>query len=175
MFQFLPTSSNLAQPLNLEEWTNIPQATINNLINSMWRKCEANGGLTSPNKAELHISEWPFIVASLRHTCAIIMPSNQHLDMPHLWGGMDYLSKGEVLTNTDLDRFVNNAWEKWIFCVYRNSFEFSNWKMGAKKKCCLYFCPVYIKLCYTTFHYIILYHTVLYYRVRVPLLLLWHF
>ena len=29
-----------------------------------------------PNKAKLHISEWPFIVASLRHTCAIIMPSN---------------------------------------------------------------------------------------------------
>ncbi len=28
--------------------------------------------------------EWPFIVASLRHTCAIIMLSNQHLDMPHL-------------------------------------------------------------------------------------------
>ncbi len=27
--------------------------------------------------------EWPFIVA----TCAIIMLSNQHLDMPHLWGG----------------------------------------------------------------------------------------
>ncbi len=24
---------------------------------------------------------------------------------------MDYLSKGEVLTNTDLDRFVNNIWE----------------------------------------------------------------
>ncbi len=33
-----------------EEWTNIPQATINNLINSMWRRCvalrEANGGHT---------------------------------------------------------------------------------------------------------------------------------
>ncbi len=28
-----------------------------------------------------------FIVASLRHTCALIMLSNQHLDMPHLWGG----------------------------------------------------------------------------------------
>ncbi len=31
-----------------EEWTNIPQATINNLINSMRRRCvalrEANGG-----------------------------------------------------------------------------------------------------------------------------------
>ncbi len=36
---------------------------------------------------KLHILEWPFIVASLRHTCVIIMLTNQHLDMPHLWGG----------------------------------------------------------------------------------------
>ncbi len=36
---------------------------------------------------KLHILEWPFIVDSLRHTCAIIMLSNQHLDVPHLWGG----------------------------------------------------------------------------------------
>ncbi len=36
---------------------------------------------------KLHILEWPFIVASLRHTCAIILLSNQHLDMPHLWSG----------------------------------------------------------------------------------------
>ncbi len=36
---------------------------------------------------KLHILEWPFIVTSLRHTCAIFMLSNQHLDMPHLWGG----------------------------------------------------------------------------------------
>ncbi len=40
-----------------------------------------------PNTLKLHILEWSFIVASLRHTCAIIMLSNQHLDMPHLWGG----------------------------------------------------------------------------------------
>ncbi len=40
-----------------------------------------------PNTVKLHILEWPFIVASLRHNCAIIMLSNQHLDMPHLWGG----------------------------------------------------------------------------------------
>ncbi len=33
---------------------------------------------------KLHIFEWPFIVASLRHTCAIIMLSNQHLDIPHV-------------------------------------------------------------------------------------------
>ncbi len=58
--------------------------------------------------ALLHILEWPFIVASLRHTCAIVMLSNQHLDIatPVRW--MDYLGKGEVLTNTDLDRFVNH-------------------------------------------------------------------
>ncbi len=33
---------------------------------------------------KLHILEWPFIVASLRHNCAIIMLYNQHLDIPHL-------------------------------------------------------------------------------------------
>ncbi len=55
-----------------------------------------------PNTVKLHILEWPFIVASLRHTCAIIMLSNQHHDkQPVRW--MDYLDKREVLTNTDLD------------------------------------------------------------------------
>jgi len=49
-----------------------------------------------PNTVKLHNIEWSFIVASLRHTCAIIMLCNQHLD----------------ITNTDLDRFVNNNWEK---------------------------------------------------------------
>ncbi len=28
---------------------------------------------------------------------------------------MDYLGKGEVLTNTDLDRFCEQYWEKWVF------------------------------------------------------------
>ncbi len=60
-----------------------------------------------PNTVKLHILEWSFIVVSLRHTCAIIMLSNHNLDItPVRW--MDYLGKGEVLTNTDLDRFVNN-------------------------------------------------------------------
>ncbi len=36
-----------------------------------------------PNTVKLHILESPFIVASLRHTCAIIMLSNQRLDMSH--------------------------------------------------------------------------------------------
>ena len=36
----------------------------------------------------VHMSEWPFIVASLMHTCAIFMLSNQHLDMPPVrWDG----------------------------------------------------------------------------------------
>ncbi len=81
--QRVPVSANIQQLRTAidEEWTNIQQAMA-----------------------------WPFIVASLRHTCAIIMLSNQHLATPVRW--MDYLGKGEVLTNTDLDRFVNNIWEK---------------------------------------------------------------
>ncbi len=55
-----------------------------------------------PNTVKLHILECFFIVATLRHTCAI----------QTLVRWMDYLGKGEVLTNTDLDRFVNNIWEK---------------------------------------------------------------
>ncbi len=47
--------------------------------------------LDPPNTVKL--LEWPFIVASLRHTCAIIMLSNQHLDMPHLWGGWSITAK----------------------------------------------------------------------------------
>ncbi len=63
-----------------EEWTNnIPQATINNP--------------PPPNTVKLHSSQWPYIVASLRHTCAIIILSNQHLDMPHLWDGWIILAK----------------------------------------------------------------------------------
>ncbi len=36
---------------------------------------------------------------------------------------MDYLGKGEVLTNTDLDRFVNNIWDKYAFSVHRTSLD----------------------------------------------------
>ncbi len=68
---------------------------------------EANGGHTRywlvfgpprtppppSNTVKLHILEWPFIVVSLRHTCAIFMLSNQHLNMPHLWGGWNISAK----------------------------------------------------------------------------------
>ncbi len=55
--------------------------------------CSQHANCTLPQNAtsvalpcviKLHILEWPFIVASLRHTCAIIMLSNQHIVMPHL-------------------------------------------------------------------------------------------
>ncbi len=49
--QRVPVPANIQQlHTAIEEWTNIPQATINNLINSMRRRCvalrEANGGHT---------------------------------------------------------------------------------------------------------------------------------
>ncbi len=59
---------------------------------------------------------------------------------------MDYLGKGEVLTNTDLDRFVNNIWEKWAFCVYRKSLRSlssAHEKWGQKQKFIILF-SVYI-------------------------------
>ncbi len=99
IWQRVPVPDNIQQLRTAieEEWTNIPQATINNhdqLVVKWWAK--ANGGHTrywlvfrspwTPNTVKLHILECPFIVASLRHTCAIIMLSNQHLNMPHLWG-----------------------------------------------------------------------------------------
>ncbi len=43
-------------------------------IEHVWDACPP----PPPNTAKLHILEWPFIVASLRHTCVIIMLSNQH-------------------------------------------------------------------------------------------------
>ncbi|KAL0196970.1 hypothetical protein M9458_005510, partial [Cirrhinus mrigala] len=70
--QRIPLPANIQQLRTAieGEWTNVPQVTV-----------------------KLHILEWPFIVASLRHTCAIIMLSNQHHAIPVRW--MDYLSKGE--------------------------------------------------------------------------------
>ncbi len=64
-----------------------------------------------PNIVKLHILERPFIVSSLRHTCVIIMLSNQHLDMPHLWGGWIISAKEKCsLTQiyTDLWIFERN-------------------------------------------------------------------
>ncbi len=75
----------------------------------MWGKWWSHQILTGfrtppPNTVKLQILEWLFIVASLRHTCAIIMLSNQHLDMPHLWGGWIISAKEKCsLTQIETD------------------------------------------------------------------------
>ncbi len=103
--QLVPVPANIQQ-LHIaieEEWTNIQQATINNLVNSMRRRCvalrEANGGYTRywlvfrpPWTPPQYSKTAHFRVAFYcgqpkAHTYAIIMLSNQHLDMPYLWGG----------------------------------------------------------------------------------------
>ncbi len=112
-----------------EEWTKILHATINNLINSMQSWCvalhEANGGhirywlvFGPPNTVKLQILKWPFIVASLRHTCAIITLSNQHLYMPHLWGGWIISAKEKWATSQQW--LINNA----KHCSNTSSFAF---------------------------------------------------
>ena len=85
VFQFLPISSSFAQPF---KWSG---PTFHRPRSTTWSTlCEGDVRqmvVTPPDphrKAKLHISEWPFIVARLRHTCAIFMLSNQHLDMSHL-------------------------------------------------------------------------------------------
>ncbi len=99
VFQFLPISSNIAQPLKRSGPTfHRPQSTTwstlceGDVLHCMWQMvvtpdtdCFLDPPI--PHTLKLHNLEWPFIVASLRHTCSIIMLSNQHLDMPHLWGG----------------------------------------------------------------------------------------
>jgi len=51
---------------------------------------------------------------------------------------MDYLGKGEVLTNTDLDRFVNNIWGKYAFCVHLKKSLSSAHEKWGQNKCCIY-------------------------------------
>ncbi len=91
VLQFLPISSNFTQPLKRSGPTlhnqQPDQLYVQEMCCTAWGKWWSHQILTPPNTVQLHILEWPFIVASLKHTCAIIMLSNQHLDMPHLWGG----------------------------------------------------------------------------------------
>ncbi len=90
---------------------------------------------------KLHILEWPFIVASLKHTCAIIMLSNQHLDMPHLWGGWIISAK----VKCSITQIYTNLWtifERNRPFVYikkiLRSLSSAHEKWGQKQKCCVY-------------------------------------
>ncbi len=103
VFKFLPISSNFAQPLKRSgptfhrpkstTWSTLREGDVLHCMRQMVVTPDTDWFSDPlplphpPNTVKLHILERPFIVASLRHTCAIIMLSNQHLDMPHLWGG----------------------------------------------------------------------------------------
>ncbi len=79
-------SFELKMPFRQTALYNKPEINYKCLYNPCENKVTLNGLNVHlpPNTVKLHILEWPFIVASLRHTCAIIMLSNQHLDMSHL-------------------------------------------------------------------------------------------
>ncbi len=96
VFQFLTISSNFAQPLKRSgptfhrpqstTWSTLCEGDVLHCVRQMVVTPDTDW-FSHPNTVKLHILEWPFIVASLRQICPIIMLSNQHLDMPHLWGG----------------------------------------------------------------------------------------
>ncbi len=81
----------------LWRWLMVEKWLLNSWATTGWTFLQSAFQLHAPSKLatsvalccviKLNILEWAFIVASLRHTCAIIILSNQYLDMPHLWGG----------------------------------------------------------------------------------------
>ncbi len=97
--QRVPVPANIQQFCTAieKEWVDIPQAPIN----SMRKRCVTPDTDISdpwelpphPTEIKLHILEWLFIVTSPRHICVLIIPFNQHPDMPHLSGGWIVLAK----------------------------------------------------------------------------------
>lgn len=58
-----------------------------------------------------------------RHTCVVMILSDQHLHMPHLSGGGIFL--GEVLTYTDVNKCVTIIWEKYFCWVHKKDLVFT--------------------------------------------------
>ncbi len=86
--ELLPNSlKRLWRRFMVEKWTFDSWATalvdipaVSMPIARSLKTCDICGIVLCFAAQMLHILERPFIVASLRHTCAIIMLSNQHLD-----------------------------------------------------------------------------------------------
>ncbi len=97
VFQFLPISSNFAQPLKRigptfhrpqsTTWSTLFEGDVLHCMRQMVVTPDTDWFSDPPGPPQYsktaHL-EWPFIVASLRHTCAIIMLSNQHLEVDGL-------------------------------------------------------------------------------------------
>lgn len=58
-------------------WNTFGGSTLPQNFRDLWHWCCV---------IKLHFLQWHLIVASLWHTCTIIILSNQYPDMPHLWG-----------------------------------------------------------------------------------------
>ncbi len=115
LFQFLPISSNFTQPLKRSGPTfhnqQPDQLYAKEMCCTAWGKWWSHQILTgfltpwTPQYSKTAHFRVAFNCGSLRHTCAIIMLSNQHLDMPHLWGGWIISAKKKcslTLIYTDL-------------------------------------------------------------------------
>ncbi len=145
VFQFLPISSNFTQPLDQHSTGHNQQPDqlyAKEMCCTAWGKWWSHQILTGfpPNTVKLHILEWPFIVASLRHTCAIIMLSNQHLDMPHLWGVWIISSKAKYsLTQIETDLWtIFERNRPFVDRQSLRSLSSAHEKWGQKQKCCVY-------------------------------------
>ncbi len=115
-----PISSNFAQPLKRSgptfhrpqstTWSTLCEGDVLQCVRQMVVTPDTDWFSDLPG---LHILEWPFIAASLRHTCAIIMLSNQHLDI--------YLGKGEVLRSVTSKHRFRQICEQYLreICVLR--------------------------------------------------------
>ena len=127
--QRVPVPDNIQQLHTAieEKWTIIPQATINNLINSMWKWCVAQQivtGFLTP-------------LASLRHTCAIIIICLVSILICHTCEvGWIILAK---------EKCFRKVWEwylrEMVFCVnrkYLRSLSSTRERWEQKQKCCFY-------------------------------------
>ncbi len=94
VFLFLPISSNFTPPLKRSGQHPTGHNQQPDQLYAKEMCCTARGKWWShqiltdfgppPQSSKTAHFRVGFIVASLRHTCALIMLSNQHLDMPHL-------------------------------------------------------------------------------------------
>ncbi len=165
VLQFLPISRNFAQPSKRSglifhrprstTWSTLCKGDVCTAWGKWWSHQILTGFQTPPPDPQYCKTAYfrvAFIVDNLRHTCAIIMLYNQHLDMPHTVRWMDYLSKGEVLTNIDLDRFMNKIWENRPFVFIEKVLDlwFQLMKNGGKNK------SVAFIILFSVFYYILL-------------------
>ncbi len=128
VFQFLPISSNFAQPLKRSgltfhrpqstTWSTLCEGDVLHCVRQMVVTPDTDwfsDPRTAQHSKTAHFRV-VFFVASKAHLC------NNHAVLSASWYAtpvrwMDYLGKGEVLTNTYLDRFVNNIWEKFSVVI----------------------------------------------------------